>query len=386
MQINKVVIEWEKEIIASIANENMLVFALFSNDGELLHSNQALKEISPGFSSANLINPTFKELKQRPFINGNLIFNEQLTVGTYEKTDNISFPACIYKKAGNFLIVGRKDSDNLINQNQQLVMLNRENSNLQRQILKDKKNLEYTLKALDKINRKLENEIQTKDKFFSIIGHDLKTPFNGLLGLSDLLLESIDEFSKDEIRDYIELINTSATNSFNLLTQLLEWGSVKRNKIQFKPEQNGIKKLITETINLLAENAKNKNINIQLSVPDGLTYCLDANMYSSIVRNLLSNALKFTPRNGNIKITVAADANALTTAVTDNGIGMPEEKAQSLFSSYFVESTAGTEKEKGTGLGLSLCKEFVDVHGGTIEVKSNINSGTSFKFTIPSQK
>ncbi|QIA09254.1 sensor histidine kinase [Draconibacterium halophilum] len=378
--------DWNEEILSSIVNENMLVFALFSSDGMLLHSNEALKKISPNFSSENLINPSFEELKQQPFIKGNLIFNEQLTVGSYERTDNISFPVCIYKKADNFLIIGRKDSDNLIAQNQQLLMLNQENSNLQRQILKDKKKLEYAFESLDNVNRKLEEEIQTKDKFFSIIGHDLKTPFSGLLGLSSVLLESINELSKDEIKYNIKLIHTSANNFFNLLSQLLEWGSVKRNKIQFRSEQHGIKKLITETIDLLTENAKKKNIDIQLSVPDKLTWYLDANIYSSIIRNLLSNALKFTSRDGRIKISVQHDEDNLKTTVTDNGIGMAEEKAKTLFESDFVESTIGTEREKGTGLGLSLCKEFVEIHGGTIVVTSKINAGTSVNFTIPSQK
>lgn len=382
--LNKLAAHWEQEILSSIIDWDVIAIVLFDEKGKLLFCNKALKEAFPELNFQNLINPTFEKIKSLPFIEENLVFNNQVTIGYYNKIDNFSFPASIFRKDDNIFLIGQKPPAKLLRQNQQLLALNRENSNLQRQVLKDKKKLEETLGSLDKAMQGLEKEIQTKDKFFSIIGHDLRSPFNSILGFSELLVETIDELDKDEIRSYAIQVNRSAQNSFELLNQLLEWGMLKQNKVPFAPEENNINKLVENVVDVLSATANRKDIAINVSIPDGVYFFLDSNMFSSIVRNLLSNAIKFTPPKGKIDISIKVEKDKLVVSLSDTGIGISEEKVNTIFNSEMVQSTYGTNQEIGTGLGLSLCREFIEMHKGHIWIESKLNIGTTIHFTIPS--
>lgn len=241
------------------------------------------------------------------------------------------------------------------------------------QDITDQKRTEFELRDLN----------ATKDKFFSIIAHDLKSPFNVIIGFSELLAEEAKESNNTTFEEYASLIKSSAIQTFGLLENLLEWASSQRGKIPFKPESIILNKLYNEEISVFNDMAVKKNIELISFFPENLTVTVDRNMLRTILRNLISNAIKFTHRNGNVKVTAIKKENAIEIAVSDNGIGMTQENVEKLFNMDTNTSTRGTENEKGTGLGLLLCKEFVEKHGGKIWAESEPGKGSTFKFILP---
>ncbi len=226
----------------------------------------------------------------------------------------------------------------------------------------------------------------TKDKFFSIITHDLKSPFNSILGFSELLNEKIQEEDHEGIKKYARIINDSSQQSMDLLVNLIEWSQSQTGKMEYKPVKVDIVKLINEITELLNFSALQKAINIFKELPDYVEVSGDKHMISTIVRNLISNAIKFTHNGGKIVISAEQKQNELMISVSDNGVGIKKENIDKLFRIEDAQSTKGTQNEKGTGLGLILCKEFVDKHAGRIWVESEEGKGSDFKFTLPLNK
>jgi signal transduction histidine kinase/ligand-binding sensor domain-containing protein len=223
----------------------------------------------------------------------------------------------------------------------------------------------------------------SKDKFFSIIAHDLKNPFSSIIGISEILKEEIRSGDPVTLENYTGMINTSAVQTYRLLENLLEWANSQRGKISFTPEQINLRLLFNEEFNVLNEMATAKNIELKSFFADDLTIVADKNMIKTILRNLISNAIKFTYKNGKVEVKASVDDKNTTISVSDSGIGMSEEIIAKLFRLDANLSTRGTENEKGTGLGLFLCKEFVEKHGGKIKVESESGKGSIFRFTIP---
>lgn len=234
-------------------------------------------------------------------------------------------------------------------------------------------------------NEALQKTITEKDKFLSIIAHDLRSPFNGFLGLTRMIDEKLPTLSQAEIQEMVSNMRKSASNLFILLGNLLQWAQMQKGSIGFEPEQINLYPLIDNILTLEAGKAKAKNISIFLEVPANISVYADSNMLQSVIRNLLSNALKFTPRNGQIYISAEAGQNETTTlSVKDTGIGMDETMLLNLFRLDGNTSRKGTENEESTGLGLLLCKEFIEKHKGTIEVNSQVLNGSTFCITLPS--
>ena len=223
----------------------------------------------------------------------------------------------------------------------------------------------------------------SKDKFFSIIAHDLKNPFNTIIGFSELLNEEINSESTVKSKEYAAMINTSAVQTYKLLENLLDWASSQRGNISFEPGPINLSELLTEEINILYDMAGKKNIELSITCPANLVLSADKNMIKTILRNLLSNAIKFTFRNGKVELKALLKNNEVQITVSDNGIGMTKKTIVNLFRIDANLSTQGTENEKGTGLGLFLCKEFVEKHGGKIWVESLEGKGSQFTFTLP---
>ena len=252
-------------------------------------------------------------------------------------------------------------------------------------------------KSRDKI-KKAEKELRNlnseKDKFFSIIAHDLKSPFNVLLNFSDILANDFDDIDVKEQKEIIGYIQKSAKNTYNLLENLLMWSRLQRGKIALNTEKINLFELSFETIKLLSYLAEKKSIKIINKIPDDAFIIADKNMLSTILRNLISNAIKFTPKGGTIEIgckNTIEKRDALSQQyhsrsqqiyVKDNGVGIKLEMQEKIFKISENVSTKGTESEAGTGLGLILCKDFVEKHGGKIWVESK-NKGSVFNFTIP---
>ncbi|MCX6152482.1 MAG: PAS domain-containing sensor histidine kinase [Ignavibacteriales bacterium] len=223
----------------------------------------------------------------------------------------------------------------------------------------------------------------SKDKFFSIIAHDLKSPFTGLLGFSQMLNEEFNSLTTDELRNYSREIHNSANAIFKLLNNLLQWSWISIGKQSFNPCKINITELIHEVINLLSPNAAAKNINIIFRYKDTFYIYADETMIHSIIQNLLSNAIKFTPRDGKITISLSKALDKVVISIKDTGVGIQEKDITNLFKLDKHLSTLGTDKEKGTGLGLLIVKELVEKNGGAIEAKSKINEGATFRISLP---
>ena len=223
----------------------------------------------------------------------------------------------------------------------------------------------------------------TKDKLFSIIGHDLKGPLNSFTAFSSLLINHADSLTKEEIKTLSIDLDKSLKNLLTLLENLLEWSRSQTGNIDFKREKFSLTSLLKENEELLKGMAQNKSINLINESKSDLEVNAHRHSINTVIRNLLSNAIKFTPQGGTIRLGVAQNNNQLVVSVTDTGVGMSSTVRQKLFMIGAKHSTLGTAKEKGTGLGLILCKDFVEKNGGTIHVESKEGSGSRFYFELP---
>ncbi|MDD4921072.1 MAG: response regulator [Bacteroidales bacterium] len=240
--------------------------------------------------------------------------------------------------------------------------------------------------AEDKL-RESESRLQdlnaTKDKFFSIIAHDLKSPFNSILGFSNILVECIQNKEYAEVGQYAGIIQKSSQRLMALLTNLLEWSRSQTGRMDFSPEYVEIGMLINEAIELSNASAQHKSINIIKRIPSKMITFADKTMISIILRNLISNAIKFTNVGGDISISAEQNEEELMVTVCDNGVGINKEDIEKVFRIDVGYSTLGTQHEEGTGLGLLLCKEFIEKNKGRIWVESEYGIGSKFFFTIP---
>ncbi|MDP2890941.1 MAG: PAS domain S-box protein [Bacteroidota bacterium] len=234
-------------------------------------------------------------------------------------------------------------------------------------------------------NEELINLNATKDKFFSIIAHDLRSPFNSFLGLTEIMSEDLPNLTMPQLQEMIAGMNKSATNLYRLLENLLNWSQIQKGTIPFNPEEIQIGLVTGEIIEMIQEQAKNKKIKITTEIPDGLVVFADSNMLQTIIRNLVSNAIKYTNKGGRISLSVKSSSDKnIVIAIQDTGIGMSREMVDNLFRIDTNANRKGTEGEPSTGLGLLLCKEFVEKHGGKIWVESCEGKGSTFYFTFPS--
>lgn len=244
-------------------------------------------------------------------------------------------------------------------------------------------NANLRTRQIHRLNKQLEKLNTDKDRFISILGHDLKSPFNNLLGLSEALTEDIRKLDIEDIEDYAKNINKVAHNANNLLEDILLWARTQQGKFPFKPQNLSFSDICKDILEILNPNAMAKNIAINYNAADGINIFADIDMLKTVLRNLVSNAIKFTNNGGTISITAKQIDSNITISVSDNGIGIAPDNLVKLFEMSEVITTKGTAKETGTGLGLLLCKEFVEKHGGKIWVESEVGKGSNFKFTMP---
>ncbi len=230
----------------------------------------------------------------------------------------------------------------------------------------------------------LQHTIKTKDKFFSILAHDLRSPFSGFLGLFDLLLQDPEAVSETEKNNMMLQVYNSGSQLYKLLENLLYWSRAQTKNIKLNPEKLSVNELINENISLQDQYAKNKKIELLNEAEQGLYISADRNTTDTVLRNLISNAIKFTKEGGKVKIKASVNNKIVKIIVQDNGIGIPEENLHRLFKVEEKIFTLGTNDEKGTGLGLVLCKEFVELNQGKISVESKVNVGSTFIIELPS--
>jgi len=245
----------------------------------------------------------------------------------------------------------------------------------------ERKQIEEEIKSKNEELKKINAE---KDKFFSIIAHDLKGPFNGFLGLTQVMAEELPNLTPAEAHKIAVSMSNSAKNLYHLLENLLEWSQVQKGAFPFNPEGFQLVEVVNNCIDIIFESAKRKNIEISNHVDDGLLAFADMNMIQTIIRNLIFNAIKFTPTGGKITISArAGDNNNIEISIKDSGIGMSPILIDNLFKLDIQTNRIGTEGEKSSGLGLILCKAFIDKHSGNIWAESEEGKGSVFYFTIP---
>lgn len=236
---------------------------------------------------------------------------------------------------------------------------------------------------LELLNQQLKELNASKDKFFSIIAHDLKSPFNAIIGFSNLMTGQVHNKNYDAVEEYAAIIKNASFRAMSLLMNLLEWANSQTGRMGYNPEYIELMETIEEVIELSKDFASQKSIAILKDLPESLIAFVDKDMISAILRNLISNAIKFSFPGGQLTISSETTKDEIKVAVSDNGVGLKKEAICKLWRIDESYSTIGTNNEKGTGLGLLLCKEFIDKHGGKIGVESEPGIGSRFYFTLP---
>jgi signal transduction histidine kinase len=279
----------------------------------------------------------------------------------------------LYKK--NQLLKRQEEKLQAINQD--LLLLNQ---GLEQRVL------ERTIE-LEGLNQELKALNLSKDKFLSVISHDLRNPLTSLLASSENLSRDAEKLQPGQIRMFAGIINRTSHKILDQLNELVEWAKEQRDKTNFKPQDLHLRQCVNESLDLLRENAQHKEIFLENQIDDDLYIHADVLMFRSILQNLVTNAIKYTPADGgSIVVTARPTDGMIELCIQDKGVGMSEKTREMLFGQISAASLLGTSKEKGTGLGLLLVKDFVTIHGGTIRVESELNKGTCFLFTMPQKK
>lgn len=335
-------------------------------------------EIDGDESLAEILGFTLQEVKDRGW--GNLLpiedFNKKKEILAnllQGKIDSYSLELRIIKKDGIFAWV--VSSGSLVTNSRGKIKIVGTLTDITERKLTEQKLIEYSEKL------KLINS--SKDKFFSIISHDLRNPFNSLLGFSELLANNINELSKQEIIDSAKALNRTAHNLFNLLTNLLEWSKLQTENFTIEKTKFPLNQIINYILDIFLDSIIAKNINIKNETDCEINVFADRNMIETATRNLISNAIKFTNDGGTITLGCKINGNFAELYVKDNGVGIPIEDQDRLFKIEKQFSTEGTNYEKGTGFGLLLCKELVEKNCGTIKFISEKDKGSTFIISLP---
>ncbi len=250
-------------------------------------------------------------------------------------------------------------------------------------ILKNSASLKKLNKKLQESEKKLLLANADKDKFFTIIAHDLKSPFNGLLGITELLASNSDNFSREEIKENLQILNESTSRVYALLESLLQWAQIQIRERKYRFKNIDLHKKCQQVIEVLSDQADNKNIALKNQIKENRMIYADEKAIEVVLRNIVSNGIKYTEPGGMVCIGNESNNKEVIVSVVDTGVGMSEETLKNLFRIDVNQTRPGTSKETGTGLGLILCKEFIEKHGGTIQAESTAEKGSRFTFTLP---
>jgi len=235
-------------------------------------------------------------------------------------------------------------------------------------------------------NEQLEELNRQKDKLFSVISHDLKNAFAGIAGTHDMLLEDYKEFSKEELYEYLKLLNDRSQNASNLLEDLLLWSKNQFREVTAEPKKLNLSEITDSVFQVLTSDAEAKKIHLKNEIPENICARADINMLKTILRNLVSNSIKFSNPGGEVVVKAERKDKKVALSVTDNGIGIEEEAIEQILDKKSSYTKTGTGGEKGTGLGIDLCIDFIEKHNGELQVDSEPGKGSTFTFTLPADK
>ncbi len=256
-------------------------------------------------------------------------------------------------------------------------------------IIRTNKSRHKALREINRLSNVQNNELKqlnaTKDKFFSIIAHDLKNPVFSIHSFVNFIVQDFDEINREELKSNLEMLERNTKNLAQLLDNLLTWARAQSGKITFEPVELSITAIIKNSIEIAEIQARDKSIAISYdnSKCEDVQVVADTNLLITVFRNILSNAIKFTPNNGKVVIAIEEENSSVKISIADNGVGIPANKVPTLFETDRNYQSNGTNHELGTGLGLILCREFIEKNGGKIWAESEKNVGSTFHFTIP---
>ncbi len=372
------------EILLEFFHFNNIYFAFYDDTKDAITFPYFVDEIIPPLRERNfsnglteyVINSGRIHLLKQQDIN-NLIAEGKVETGCPQLKSWLGIPLHVYENKLGVCVIKEYRQENLIGEKDKEFMENiifpLSRAIEKKQIEEERKEYTETLKKLN----------ETKDKFLSLVSHDIKSPFNSLMGYTEILKNELDELAVDEREIFINSIYESTRHIYNLLNDLLEFSRFYLGLIKVEPKEINIKNLVNDNIEILKQVAQQKNINLcNLIVRDYLVLA-EEEMIASVLRNLISNAIKFTNPNGTISVSAEVKDRKLEISVADNGIGMDEETQSNVFKMVSKKSRPGTADEEGTGLGLILTKEFVEKNNGEIKVKSETGKGSTFTFTLP---
>ena len=360
----------EKEFAENLIETAQTIILVLDKEGRIMTFNPFMEELS-GYKLA--------EVKNKNWFDTFVLDNDRAGIrNVYERAmndnpvRNLIYP--IRTKDGKELQI-EWNAQPLKNGNGEIVGLITSGQDITQHVQAKKQLLLYA-DELQKLNA-------NKDKFFHIIAHDLRNPLTSLLGLGDILTSRVSTFPREKIKYYADMIYQSVQNLYNMTENLLQWSRIQTGKFEYSPSSESVEELIRPNVNILRGHAVKKKISIITKLEKNAYAYVDRTMIDSVIQNLISNAIKFTHEGGTIYITSRTRGSHVEIAVADNGIGMSQEKLDSLFKIETHQASYGTAGERGTGLGLLLCKELVEKNHGNIYVKSELNKGTTFLFTIP---
>ena len=355
-----------EERFKKVYAEGTLPIAMLDKSSHFISANHVFQE-TLGYSEPELRKMTFRDITHPDHLasdleNLRLLLQNKIELYQTEKRYITRNKEIVWGKAQVSIVYDSNDNFLYF-----LVMINN---------ISDYKFAEAEIRHKHEQLEKLNAE---KDKFFSILAHDLRSPFNSFLGFTEIMAEELYSMKLDEIQHIAIDMKNSANNLYHLLENLLEWSMVKRGVKPFNPTTLVLSKVVTDNLPSVADSIRKKSIRLTVDIPESISISADENMLGTIIRNLLSNAVKFTPKGGKISVwTKMPDDTTVELIIEDNGIGMDNNMKNTLFELTAHNNRPGTEGELSTGLGLLLCKEFVEQHQGTIRVESELNKGTSF--------
>lgn len=359
-----------EEKFRKVYAEGTMPISMLNRGFHFISANQVFQETF-GYSEAELKKMTFKELTHPDHLetdleNINLLIQRKIDVYRTEKRYITKRNQVVWGNAQVSIVRDKRENFLYF-----LVMINN---------ITSYKNAEVEIRKKNEQLLKLNAE---KDKFFSIIAHDLRSPFNTFLGFTEMMAEELYSMTLEEIQKIATDMRNSAFNLYRLLENLLEWSMIQRGVTPFNPIKLNLGDLVRENLKTSLDPIRRKSIKLNMQIPESVSLIADPNMIGTVIRNLLSNAIKFTPREGTVTISaVETKTGTIEFTFSDSGIGMSEEMVSSLFDLDSHNNRPGTDGELSTGLGLLLCKEFIEKHGGNISVKSGPGKGSSFIITF----
>lgn len=371
---------WKNDIVHFLDKGNATFIACFEITGEVVYANASMSFLYDYAPQDTILNPSFSYILQNR--TEGLFFEGMITIGLFDSTENFSLIGKLFKNKEYILLLGELDVQEIMSYNKIIRELNSENNNLNRLLIKEKNALnEYQIELTESRNKLIELN-SSKDNFFSIIAHDLINPLGVFKNLISHMYDEYEDYDDEERKGLLKTILSSSESAYNLLKNLLDWSRAQRGILKPDLSRFNLSNSVTSVLEVLESQFNEKKITINNYVDNSVIVYSDRHFLNTIIRNVISNAIKFTPNNGTITISNELVEKKIILSIKDSGIGMNEELLSKIFGENIKITTKGTNNEVGTGIGIMLIKEFAEKIGSSIKVDSAVNKGTNFQIYL----